>query len=160
MQQLSGAPRPQGSVGGFDWKSVSIFLLVLFLTNVAATQYVADHFRYQRALGTPLVRAGSFALYQPLNWVVWALRYSGSHNPAVSKPVLMGPVLVCAGIFLAIGTYAFLSVQRAKRLAKANEDIHGSARWATPEEIRESGLMNSGKGVYVGGWYDDKKNYL
>ena len=160
MQHLSKIQQQSGAVGAFDWKSVSGFLLVLFLANVAATQYVANHFGYQRALGVPLFRAGSFALYEPLHWIIWALRYSHSSYPAISRTVLIGPLLVLLGVVLAIGTYAFLSLQRTKRLSKASEDIHGSARWATPGEIRESGIMNSGKGVYIGGWFDEKKNYL
>jgi type IV secretion system protein VirD4 len=160
MKQLSGNPQRPSGAGSFDWRSVGAFLLVIFLANVTATQDVANHFHYQRALGTPLLRIGFFALYQPFHWIIWTLHYVTSSNPAISRPVLTGLMLAVAGFVLAMGVYALLSLRRTKALSKLNEDIHGSARWATPEEIRESGIMNAGKGVYIGGWFDEKKSYL
>ena len=160
MLQLQGNPQRPGAAGSFDWKSVGAFLLVMFLANVSATQYVANHFHYQTALGTPLLRIGFFALYQPFHWIIWTLHYVTSSNPAIRRPVLTGLMLAVAGFVCAMGVYVLLSLRRTKALSKLNEDIHGSARWATTEEIRESGIMNAGKGVYIGGWFDEKKNYL
>jgi type IV secretion system protein VirD4 len=34
------------------------------------------------------------------------------------------------------------------------EDIHGSSRFATAGDIEETGLLETGSGVYVGGWRD------
>ena len=39
--------------------------------------------------------------------------------------------------------------------SKANEYIHGSARWASEKDIKQAGLMDN-EGVYVGGWLDSK----
>ncbi len=38
---------------------------------------------------------------------------------------------------------------------KGREDLHGSAKWATREDIEGMGYMK-GNGVYIGGWYDEK----
>jgi type IV secretion system protein VirD4 len=38
--------------------------------------------------------------------------------------------------------------------SKANEYLHGSARWADQQDIKEAGLPGNDEGVYVGGWLD------
>ena len=46
--------------------------------------------------------------------------------------------------------------------SKANEYLHGSARWADQQDIKEAGLLGNNDGVYVGGWLDKdgEFNYL
>src|SRR2546430_10788925 len=38
--------------------------------------------------------------------------------------------------------------------------LHGSARGATVEDIRETGLLDSRQGVYVGGWKPGRRSCL
>src|SRR5205823_9274534 len=51
-------------------------------------------------------------------------------------------------IFLYFGANSM----RSRRLAANAEHLHGSARWATRDDIRETGLLDAKQGVYVGGW--------
>jgi len=54
-------------------------------------------------------------------------------------------------------------MRRIKWLSRNSEDVHGSARWATEDDIRRTGLLDARKGVYVGGWAepsDAKLHYL
>jgi len=46
--------------------------------------------------------------------------------------------------------------------SKANEYLHGSARWADQQDIKEAGFLGNNDGVYVGGWLDKdgEFNYL
>jgi type IV secretion system protein VirD4 len=57
-----------------------------------------------------------------------------------------------AGCGLAIGVFYLLNLRRTKALSRNAEDLHGSARWATAEDVKETGLLDSKQGVYVGGW--------
>ena len=40
------------------------------------------------------------------------------------------------------------------------EHLHGSARWATEKDIRETGLLDASEGVYVGGWKPKRGSHL
>jgi type IV secretory pathway TraG/TraD family ATPase VirD4 len=43
-----------------------------------------------------------------------------------------------------------LNLRRTKALSRNAEDLHGSARWATAEDVRATGLLDSKQGAYVG----------
>jgi type IV secretion system protein VirD4 len=47
-----------------------------------------------------------------------------------------------------------MNIRRAKKLSQNAEDLHGSARWATPEDIRATALLAAKQGAYVGGWHN------
>ncbi|HLH30351.1 MAG TPA: type IV secretory system conjugative DNA transfer family protein, partial [Terriglobia bacterium] len=133
---------------------------LLLLFNVAGTQFIAYRFRYQQALGDPVFRNESFALYQPFAWSVWVLRYAGAKNPDIRLPVQLGVLIVTGGCIATIGVFFLLNLRRTKRLSRDTEDIHGSARWASEEDVLRTGLLNTRKGVYVGGWYDPRAKRL
>jgi len=54
-----------------------------------------------------------------------------------------------------LGLVYALNIRRTRRLSQNTEDIHGSARWATADDVRGTGLLGNPQGVYVGGWYVD-----
>jgi type IV secretion system protein VirD4 len=146
-------PNP-GFIGAYNWRAMLAGFMLLFLCNVAATQLIASKFAYQLALGQPIFRTRTVAIYQPFAWSIWVLRYAGSRNPRVRFPVQLGLLTVAAGCVATIGLFFVLNVRRIKRLSRNAEDVHGSARWATEEDIRRTGLLDARKGVYVGGWSD------
>ena len=47
---------PGGFPFGYNWRATGLGLVLLVGFNFLATQYIAAQFRYQPALGTPLVR--------------------------------------------------------------------------------------------------------
>ncbi|MBV9268034.1 MAG: type IV secretory system conjugative DNA transfer family protein [Acidobacteriaceae bacterium] len=157
---LYRTPPDPGYIGGYNWTAMLTGFTVLLLSNVAATQYVAYRFGYQRALGMPLYRAAHLAIYQPFAWSMWVLRYVGSENMKIRGPVQIGELIVMAGCGLAIGLFYILNLRRTKALSKNSEDLHGSARWATEEDVKATGLLDSKQGVYVGGWLDDQRSHL
>ena len=152
-------PNP-GYVGGYNWRAMLAGVALLLLSNVAGTQYIASRFQYQSGLGDALYRAKAFAIYQPFAWSVWVLRYMGARNPEVHLPVQIGLLMVLAGCAATIGLFFIINMRRTKRLSANGEDIHGSARWASEDDIYETGLLDAGNGVYVGGWYDNGKRRL
>jgi type IV secretion system protein VirD4 len=128
--------------------------LVLFLWNIIATQLIAAGFSYQTALGSPLYRTGRFAVYQPFAWSIWVLRYAGSEDARVRLPAQLGLLTVSGGCIATMGFFFILNMRRIKRLSRNSEDVHGSARWASEDDIHRTGLLDARKGVYVGGWAD------
>src|SRR6202163_4172819 len=152
-------PNP-GYVGGYNWRAMLAGFALLFLSNVAGTQFIAYRFQYQPALGEALYRAKTFALYQPFAWSIWVLRYMSAKNPDVRLPVQIGLLTVLGGCAATIGVFFVINMRRTKRLSANTEDIHGSARWASEEDVQRTGLLDAGSGVYVGGWYDARKGRL
>jgi type IV secretion system protein VirD4 len=148
-------PDPGGYIGGYNWGPALTGAGLLFLCNVAATQLVASRFAYQPALGHPWLRFGTVALYSPWRWVAWLWQYGNTTNTAVRLPLLYGASVVIIGSIATIGVFALLNLQRTKRLTQNAEDLHGSARFASPQDVKVTGLLDARQGVFVGGWYDD-----
>ena len=71
------------------------------------------------------------------------------------QPILLGALIVVVGAATTLALVYALNVRRTRRLSQNTEDIHGSARWATANDIRTTGLLGNHQGVYVGGWYDE-----
>ena len=156
-------PRDPGFVGGYNWSAVISGLLLLLLVNVTATQFIAYRFNYQTALGAPLAKFQNASLYQPFAWAVWLLRHGSAPDSRIRLPLLSGALIVVVGSACAVALAYGLNIRRAKRLSENAEDLHGSARWATPKDIASTGLLTSSQGAYVGGWYEangDRLHYL
>lgn len=153
-------PRDPGFIGSYNWPAMLSGLSLLLLVNVAATQYVANRFRYQPALGTPLFRTFDAAIYQPFAWAPWLLQFSGTTDRRIKLPLLSGALIVVVGSTVTILISFGISLHRARKLSANMEDLHGSARWATPDDIRATGLLDSRQGVYVGGWRDSQTKHL
>ena len=128
---------------------VGLLLCYLGLLNVAATQGLAYFYGYHPALGMPF--AGHF--YAPWDWFRWQHRYYASEKNLYNAIYGGFLILMAAGF----AGYVLASGLR-HRSSKRYEFLHGTAHWATPIEIRATGLLPRdgcrGEGVYVGGWTD------
>ena len=143
---------PGGFPFGYDWRSTLVGFIALTLINAGATQYVASRFRYQEALGKPLVKNNQFAIYQPFAWSVWGFRNCTSRDERVRKPLFEAEIGVFGGSMISLLIFVAAANRRARQLSENAEDLHGSARWAKPEDIDATGLATCREGVYVGGW--------
>lgn len=125
----------------------------------AATQFFAHTFDYQASLGDHIGH-----VYAPWSILQWASKWY-SHYP--------NEIMTAGNIGMLVSTVGLLGVAIAKVVAsntsKANQFLHGSARWAEKIDIQAAGLLPrprtvlevvTGKeepvatGVYVGGWED------
>ncbi|MGL5949249.1 MAG: type IV secretory system conjugative DNA transfer family protein [Aeromonas sp.] len=137
----------------------ALALLALIAGLQAATQYFAYSFNYQPSLG-----ANFRHLYKPWSIVAWAQQW---------YPLYPNEVLRAGSVGIVLATVGLLGVAISKVInantARANKYLHGSARWATRQDIEAAGLLPrtptlwarvTGKtvanamGVYVGGWQD------
>lgn len=132
--------------------------LVLLLTLVGAitTQYLAAAFDYHASLGSPVV--GIF--YWPWSWVSWAIAWWTTYPETMKKAASVFGL----GTMLAFIAYA-MGLVLLSRKSSAIEGLHGTAHWAAPKEISQSGLLpkkqkSAHEGVYVGAWKDDKTGKL
>ena len=123
---------------------------ILFLINTLATQFIAWWFEYSASLGSSI-----YGLYWPWNWLSWCSSYSHLY-----PEVFYSTATVCTFSSFSV-LLLFFAPKKGKHLV---HDLHGSARWASKQDVIRSGLLskpNSSGGVYVGGWNDgNNQHYL
>jgi type IV secretion system protein VirD4 len=153
-------PQMPGYLGNYNWRSILLGLLLIIATNIVTTQHIASHFDYQPALGPPLFQIASLRLYAPYQWFPWILRFGSSADPLVRQPLLISTLIAAVGFALSLFVVAALNIHRNKKLTEDTEDLHGSARWATVHEVRNSGLVNQKHGVYIGALHDERTDSL
>lgn len=133
----------------------------------AATQFFASDFKYQAALGEHFDH-----VYPPWKIIQWADKWYSQYPDTFMRAGSVGILVTCVGLIGLIVAKMVLA-----NSSKANEYLHGSARWANSKDIQAAGLIPkartfwqyiSGKesaastGVYVGAWLDKngKQHYL
>jgi type IV secretion system protein VirD4 len=104
-------------------------------TLTAATQYAAGALAYQRALGEPLLKLGTTFLYPPWACMDWFRRFhlQAPRVFAVVRGIAFGGGLI--SFLLLLGAITRL---RGRPVSTA----HGSARWATEDDLRKVGLLD------------------
>jgi type IV secretion system protein VirD4 len=127
-------------------KTVAVLAVVsLFVTALAfvvATQYVASALAYQPRLGPPLGSALGFHLYAPWSWLAWDSDY-GPYAPAVFRTAKFLCLVPTSAVLLPL-----VAVSLVAGRARAGSTAHGSARWATTQELAAAGLA-TGNGVVL-----------
>ena len=150
--KLYRTPRKPGYLGGYNWHATTLGCFLLVVVNFIATQYIAARFWYQPALGAPILRSKSASIYLPFSWIVWGWHYCTSQDERIRRPFFEGEMIVFTGSLLCVGIFFVLASRRTRKLTENAEDLHGSARWADEEDVRDTGLLSTTQGVYVGGW--------
>jgi len=69
-------------------------------------------------------------------------------------------LIVVGGAALTVFIVYGMNLRRTRRLYANAQDLHGSARWASPPDIKETGLLDNEQGVYVAGWYNQRVGRL
>ncbi|MEO1985160.1 MAG: conjugal transfer protein TraG [Martelella sp.] len=125
------------------WGQIAVVFLIVLTTTWGATEWVAWRLGFQPQLGTPWFDLADVPIYYPPAFFWWWYAYD-----AYAPPIFVeGAVIAASGGFLSIGVAMMMSVWRARE-AKA-VITYGSARWAEPKEITNSGLLGS-DGVVLG----------
>jgi type IV secretion system protein VirD4 len=114
----------------------------LVLGLCLATEYTAYRFGFHSDLGEPLF----WHIYNPLWFFKWQLTF-GSFKGFF--PVFMTGYLILIITILSVTSAVWIMVLIA-RVRDKKTDVHGSAHWATEEEIRSAGLLQKKEGLYLG----------
>ena len=131
----------------------------------AATQFFAYDFQYQASLGQHINH-----IYEPWKILIWATKWYQTYPDAFMRAGSIGVLIAGLGLIVLV----FIQMVRANS-SKANQYLHGSARWANKKDIQAAGLIarssgfgkastqsKAGESVYVGAWVDAKgtQHYL
>lgn len=139
-------------IGGF------ISMLAIVVLNSACTQYVASALNYHPLLGQPLLGI----LYEPFDWWRWMSRFYNFAPTAYNYAFVM----FAFGILVILLTFVVVVGLKA-RSSRKHEGLHGTAHFATEDDIKKMGLLprgdKPGTGVYCGAYHDPengKTHYL
>ena len=128
------------------WFCLALACVLLVIAMSYATQKIAALYNHNPALGAPLGTFLGLHWYWPWSVLVWNL----PEDKVVDDIIFHAQM-----IFVAPQLLVMLFYMASNQKVKGNKELHGSAKWATREEIEEMGLF-SGKGVYVGGYAEAK----
>ena len=131
------------------WAWLTLFTLALWAMLVFAwtAGRIGGLYSFDPALGS-FISVSSVVFANPFVMLSWPDSVWG--QPATSALLqqglyaLAGPPLLLAALVIFGGKN------------QGNKDLHGSAYWADRKEIEDMGYL-AGLGVYVGGWWDEKK---
>lgn len=142
-------PRRQRDPMGVVFPSIGIVIWLGAASCWAATQEVARALGYQASLGHPIVQH----IYSPFELIVWAMKFDhpARFGLAVHHVFVRAYEIVLLGNSLGIAAAVAMAARRLRRLQR-HTDLYGSAHWATPNEVRSTGLVDNACGVYVGAW--------
>ena len=125
------------------WGQIAAVFLIVLIAVWTATQWTAAALGYQPELGAPWFMAFRWPVYPPYAFFWWWFAFD-AYAPRI---FLHGAAIAVSGGFAAIVVAIAMSVWRARE-AK-NAETYGSARWATPREVRTAGLFGQ-DGVMLG----------
>src|SRR5258708_3699420 len=126
------------------WGQIIVVFAIVLVTMWAATQWVAWKLGYQPQLGQPWFELlPGVPVYLPPAFFWWWYAYD-AYAPHV---FVEGAYIAASGGFISIAVAIGMSVWRAREAKVAA--TYGSARWASPIEIRAAGLA-APDGVVLG----------
>lgn len=141
-------PQNRNSISVSHRYTLSLVLLSLIAGMQAATQFFAYQFNYQAILGVSL-----FHLYWPWEIVIWKLKWH-SHFPTHFQSAEGVGMMIAS-----LGLIGCILVKQRNNKSNVSEYLHGSARFANEQDMRDAGLLGNEEGVYVGA-YEDSKGQL
>ncbi|MFO3582127.1 type IV secretory system conjugative DNA transfer family protein [Legionella pneumophila serogroup 1] len=109
------------------------------------TQFLAYQFHYADPLGASVAH-----VYAPWQIFFWALQYQAQYPDTFHAA--FGLMVMSASLLLMV----LVLILKHFRPNTVSEYLHGSARWATMNDLKQASLIGHDEGVYVGAFEDDK----
>lgn len=136
----------------FGWSGLVLFVGVVILGFQVATQYFAWSVQYHWQLGNGLFALpGGARVYAPWSWMVWSSQFTGIQGRVGDRLYWMH-IIVMGTMVASVFSVMYLRYRRSLK-KEVVEDLHGSAKFATKEDVERMGLVKKNpKGVYLGGF--------
>lgn len=129
----------------FNLPLIGLALLSVIVSLQIGTQYLAWKFHYHENLGFSLAH-----VYLPWQLFLWNFKYHQYYPDYFNAAC--GIVVMSTSLFLMM---VILVSQQLKK-GEISEYLHGSARWANMEDLKNASLIGHDEGVYVGAFEDEQ----
>ena len=145
--QYGHKKREKGPGKAAIWLSLTALALWVALTLAWTAGRIAALYGYNERLGQPFVIEG-VAFYNPFAMLSWPEEVLSD-----SEADKLFQIGLAVSVLVPLALAGLIAVARKPHVY---DDLHGSAHWADKKEIEGMGYLE-GKGVYTGGWWDEKK---
>ncbi len=126
-------------------QTIGIMCGITILACWAATEYAAWKLGFQPALGEPLVTmSNGFKIYMPFDFFIWFLQFG--HVEGTEAAFTGGEWILTALHFLFVPAI-WNALRQQKKFSSAKSTLHGSATWATKEDIYNATLLRRPLGL-------------
>lgn len=138
LEKLQKLPtQNQPNAAGVLMQTVFVLLGITMLACWTATQYAAWKLAFQPALGEPVLAFKSWKLYMPFDFFVWMIRFGHVEG---TESAWSGGEWILASLHFLFVPAIWMAVARSKKFG-GKTDLHGSAKWAEPDDIYNAGLL-------------------
>ncbi len=150
-------PTQEKDLARFWFQGIGLFMIFALIVCWIATEVAGWSLHWDPGLGAALFGAH---LYSPFAIFGWLWHYDNSASPRIVLAALdRAEVLLEVGSGVAMIGPIWIAYRRTQNSSGARNDLHGSAHWATPEEVRAAEVLpsegNKG-GVLFGAWRDER----
>lgn len=146
-------PKAQGDMTKVVWPALGLFLMIVLTSSWIATEYVALRLKWDPLLGAAMF--GQY-IYEPWSILIWTFKFNSmSYGQQVMDIFEVAHLVMAGGGLAALLIPVGYSFYRTKQAGKEKNDLHGSAHWATDEEVAETKLLPSESnrgGVFFGAY--------
>ena len=142
-------------------KALVVFAIVVIVALQVTAQYIAYAFNYDYALGWYFDVKG-YAIYPFYRAAYWLYILLSTYKGGRANVVFTSSLIFSSGLLLSVFITRWYYFSRKDSSLEA---LHGSAHWATRDEIIEAGLLDDdgeplSEGAVVGGIIDRKKTKM
>lgn len=130
------------------WGQIIAVASIVLTAIWGATQWTAWGLGFQPQLGAPWFDLAGWPIYHPPAFFWWWFSYDAYARSVFHE----GAMIAASGGFVSIAVAILMSVLRAREAD--NVETYGSARWATPVEVKAAGLLGP-DGVILGQYERD-----
>ncbi len=135
-----------------------VVIVGMLLAGTIPTQWWAWKYHYDVRLGQPLFRLAGFALYQPLQWVMWGWKYGDVLSLRASVHTMF---LIAGAAEVGAMISGGLIGYKLANYSKGMEGLHGTAHFAERDDVDKTGFIDAvghkADGVVVGSVMLDRK---
>ncbi len=153
---LYNIPSSGQDVTRFSLAPLILFALIVVISCSLATQYVAYKFGYDPHLGVPILAS---SIYFPFDVLIWMWNLNNpKYGPFVTGVLSNAQLILAAGGLVSLVLPLIFSYRRSKKSKGIKNDLHGSAHWASPDEVRTAGVIanEENKGGVLFGAFEEK----
>jgi len=151
--KLYNIPKAQGDMTKVVWPALGLFIMIVFTSSWAATEYVAWKLRWDTLLGAPMW--GEW-IYEPWSILIWTFKFNSmKYGQSVLDLFEVAHLIMAAGGLAALLIPVGYAFYRTKNSGNEKNDLHGSAHWANDEEVIATKLLPDDKnrgGVFFGAY--------
>ena len=156
-------PRAQGDMTRVVWLALFLFVFITVLSIWLATQYAAWAFQYNSMLGKPIGLLNGTPIYAPWDILIWTFKYNSlAYGVAVLAVFKTAHLIMGFGGLMALLLPVTLIFRRTRKAADERNDLHGSAHFADPDEVKAADILpteNNVGGVMFGAYHDGKQTH-